>query len=60
VLDAHRHPDQVRGDAGLGLLLGQSCWWVVDAGWITSVLASPTLARWLASSTPSMDERAAS
>ena len=22
-----------------------SCWWVVDAGWITRVLASPTLAR---------------
>lgn len=22
-----------------------SCWWVVEAGWMTSVLASPTLAR---------------
>ena len=43
-----------------GLLLGSSvsCWWVVVAGWITRVLASPTLARWLASSTR-VDERAA-
>ena len=25
--------------------LSLSCWWVVEAGWITRVLASPTLAR---------------
>ncbi len=37
-----------------------SCRWVVLAGWITSVLASPTLARWLASSTPPMKAQPAS
>ena len=31
-----------------------SCRWVVDAGWITSVLASPMLARWLRNSQASM------
>ena len=33
----------------------ESCWWVVVAGWMTSVLASPTLARWERSFT-SVDE----
>ena len=37
------------------------CWlWVVLAGWITSVLASPMLARCEASLTDSMNLRAAS
>src|SRR5579859_4489140 len=36
-----------------------SCWWVVELGWITRVLASPTLARWLASFTLSMKPRPA-
>ena len=31
------------------------CWWVVLAGWITSVLASPTLARWEARRTAAMN-----
>ena len=35
------------------------CWCVVLAGWMTSVLASPTLARWLASRTASMNLRPA-
>ena len=39
---------------------GGTCWWVVLAGWITRVLASPTLARWLESSTPSMKATPAS
>ena len=37
-----------------------SCWWVVLAGWITRVLASPTLARCEANSTPSIKARPAS
>ena len=37
-----------------------SCWWVVLAGWITSVRTSPMLARWLHSSTDSMKRRPAS
>ena len=32
-----------------------SCWWVVEAGWMTSVFASPTLARCDASFTASMN-----
>ncbi len=35
----------------------ESCWWVVDAGWMTSVRASPTFARWLASCRDSMKRR---
>ena len=38
----------------------ESCWCVVVAGWMTSVLASPTFARWLASLTLSMNLRPAS
>lgn len=34
--------------------LSVSCWWVVEAGWITRVLASPTLARCDDSLTPLM------
>ena len=37
-----------------------SCWCVVVLGWMTSVLASPTFARWLASFTLSMNLRPAS
>ena len=37
-----------------------SCWWVVEAGWMTSVRVSPTLARWLQSSTDSTNARPAS
>ena len=35
------------------------CWCVVLAGWMTRVLASPTLARWLASRSASMNFRPA-
>src|SRR5690554_6734496 len=34
-----------------------SCWWVVEPGWMTSVRASPMLARWLASTRDSMNTR---
>ena len=37
-----------------------NCAWVVEAGWITSVLASPTLARWLANVRLSINRAAAS
>jgi hypothetical protein len=55
IFDAHRDADHVVADTGGGRSSVGICWWVVDAGWITSVLASPMLARWLASSTPSMN-----
>ena len=34
---------------------GESCEWVVEAGWMARDLASPTLARWENSSSPSMN-----
>src|SRR5665213_1479758 len=37
-----------------------SCEWVVDAGWMARLRTSPTLARWLNSSRPSMKRRPAS
>ncbi len=37
-----------------------SCWWVVEAGWMTRDFASPTLARWLNSSNDSISFRPAS
>jgi hypothetical protein len=55
VLDAHRHADQVGVTPALFCSASLSCWWVVLAGWMTRVLASPTLARWLASLTLEMN-----
>src|ERR1700691_5629588 len=37
-----------------------SCEWVVDAGWMARLRTSPTLARWLNSSNPSMNRLPAS
>ena len=44
VLDADREPDRRFVDAAVQPFAGESCWCVVDAGWITSDFASPTLA----------------
>ena len=49
--DADREADEIGGYAGGGRCSGVSWRCVVEAGWMTSVFASPTLARWLNSFT---------
>jgi hypothetical protein len=47
VFDADGQADTKSGVTPVALCSSsESCWWVVDAGWIARVLASPTLARW--------------
>lgn len=60
VLDADRHPHHLGAHTAGALGFGVSCWWVVEAGWITSVLASPTFASRLASVVSSVTDWAAS
>ena len=60
VLQPDRQPDEVRRDAGRDLLLRLSCECVVEAGWMISDLASPTLASRLKILTLSMSRRPAS
>ena len=57
ILDPHRYPHQVGRTPAAAWASSERRWWVVDAGWITRVRVSPTLARWLASSTFSMKAR---
>jgi hypothetical protein len=44
ILDAHREPHQLGRDPVVACSSTESCWCVVEAGWITSDLASPMLA----------------
>jgi hypothetical protein len=50
VFETDAQADEIGGNAGAYLLFFRLGWaWVVEAGWMARLLASPTLARWLKS-----------